>query len=280
MKKIVCILTIAVSAMAISQPVPAEERDRTEFPWERASLTFGYFLTNFSSDVRLTKEKGVGAIVNIEELLGLDDTTHQFRLQAMGRPWRKHRFYFSYYDLSRDARRVLDADIPELELEAGIEVETAFDLKIYKVSYSYSFFQDNRLDLHGGIGFHIMDIGVGLKAKVTGGGDTFADAYAQDTTLPLPVLGLGADVAITPKLFLKQSIDFFYITLSDFEGLLLDANVALEYNLFKYFGLGAGFNLLRVDIRGEGGDAFLGGGWNGDLKFNYSGIQIYGKLYF
>jgi hypothetical protein len=279
MRKTLPALILTLAGLSIAQPASAE-RDRTEFPWERASLSVGYFFTSFASDAKV-ETGGVGAIVNLEEVLGLDDVTHQFRIQAMGRLWRKHRFYFSYYDLSREASKTLDTAIPtDPPIDVGALVETEFDLRIYKVSYTYSFFQDDRLDIHGGMGFFIMDIGLGLKAQTSGDGGTLAEAFAQETTLPLPVFNLGMDVAILPKLFLKNSLDFFYVEVSGFEGMLLDANVALEYDLFKYFGLGLGFDLLRVDISGDADDSFLGGGWEGDLEFNYSGLQVYGKFYF
>jgi hypothetical protein len=50
--------------------------------------------------------------------------------------------------------------------------------------------------------------------------------------------------------------------------------------IFKYFGLGIGADFLRVSISGNGSDGFLGGGWSGKLDFDYSGLMIYGKLYF
>jgi hypothetical protein len=102
----------------------------------------------------------------------------------------------------------------------------------------------------------------------------------ESTTLPLPVISLTGRFAITKKLFLKQSIDFFWIGLDDFEGTLIDTMTALEYNLFKHFGLGIAGNILRVKVSGDSDSAFLGGGWQGNLKFDYAGIMLYGKLYF
>jgi hypothetical protein len=70
------------------------------------------------------------------------------------------------------------------------------------------------------------------------------------------------------------------LPLSGFEGLLLDTNIALEGNICRFFGLGAGFNFMRVDIQGDGGSDFLGGGWDGKLNFDYTGIFLYGKFFF
>ncbi len=283
----VCVLTVALCFTYRPALADAYERGRpwrSEQPWEKLSVTFGFFLTNFTSDVSLTGA-GAGVVLNLEDLLGLDTTTAQFRLNADYRAWRRHHFHFSYYDLSRKADKTLTISIPEEEIEAGALAESHLDITIYKAGYSYSFWNDDRLDLEVGLGFYVMELGAGLNVFAEGSaggqqGSIAEEVIAEDTTLPLPVLGFRGAFAITKRVFLKQSIEFFYITLSDFDGLLIDFNLALEGHICRFFGLGAGFNFLRVDIEGNGGSDFLGGGWDGKLNFDYGGLFLYGKFFF
>ncbi len=283
----ICIMALFFFLACRAVPADAYERGRpwlSDQPWEKCSLTLGFFLTNFTSDVSLGAAGG-GLVLNLEDALGLDSTTAQFRLDAEYRAWRRHHFYFSYYDLSRNADKTLDFDIPEEDIKAGGLAETKFDLKIYKAGYFFSFWNDDRVDLGVGLGFHILD--VTAKLRVSGEGSAGGEEgsfdeqiLAESTTLPLPVLGLRGNIAITKRVFLKQSFDVFYIDLSGFEGLLMDANIALEGHVCRFFGLGMGFNFLHIQIDGDGGDDFLGGGWNGKLDFDYSGVALYGKFFF
>lgn len=257
---------------------------RSDQPWEKLSVTFGFFLTDFRSSVAVGVS-GAGVVLNLEDVLGLDTATSQFRLDAHYRAWRRHHFYFSFYDLSRSADKTLEVSIPEEDLEAGAFVESTLDITIYKAGYAFSFWNDDRIDLGVGLGFYIMELGAGLNllAEGSAGGEEGSieeRLLAEDTTLPLPVFGLRGSLAITKRVFLKQTVEFFYINLSGFDGLLLDTNIMLEGHICRFFGLGAGFNFLRVEIEGDGGDAFLGGGWNGKLNFDYTGIFLYGKFFF
>ena len=194
-------------------------------------------------------------------------------------------FYFSFYDLSRDADQTLDISIPELDLEAGGTVDSKLGLRIYRAGYFFSFWNDDRVDLGVGLGFHILDVSTKIHVVAegsSGGEEGSIDKYLllESTTLPLPVLGLRGNIAITKRVFLKQSFDVFYIDLSGFDGLLLDANLAVEGHICRFFGLGLGFNFLRIEIEGDGGKGFLGGGWNGKFDFDYSGVSLYGKFFF
>jgi len=284
-----CALALVSCLSCWAVPADAYERGRpwlSDQPWEKLGVDIGFFLTDFSSNVALTGA-GAGVILNFEDMLGLDATTNQFRISGHYRMWRRHHLHFTYYNLSRDAEQTLEFSIPEVDppIEAGALARTNLDIKIYKIGYTFSFWNDNRVDLGAGLGFHVMDLGVGFKVAAEGsaGGEqgSFArEVLAEETTLPLPVLMLRGNVAITKRVFLKQSLEVLYISLSGFEGLLLDANIALEGHICRFFGLGLGYNFMQIEIEGDGGSDFLGGGWNGKLNLDYSGINIYGKFFF
>jgi hypothetical protein len=283
---IVCLMALSFCLSCLIVPADAYERGRpwlSDQPWEKFSIDFGFFLTSFASDVSLTGS-AAGVVLNLEDLLGLDTTTKQFRIGAHYRMWRRHHVYFSFYDLSRDAEQRLDTSIPETDppIEVGALVESVFDLRMYKVGYAFSFWNDDRIDLQVGLAFHIMDIGLGLNVLADAGGDPVVDSriLAEAVTLPLPVFGLRGNIAVTKRVFIKTSLEAFYISLSGFEGLLLDTNIALEGRICRFFGMGMGFNFMRVEIEGDGDGSFLGGSWNGKLDFDYSGLFIYGKFFF
>jgi hypothetical protein len=269
--------------------VDAYERGRpwlSDQPWEKLGVSIGYFFANFNSDVALTGA-GAGVVLNFEDLLGLDSATNTFRISGHYRMWRRHHLHFTYYDVSRDAEQILEVSIPEVDppIEAGALAKTNLDIRIYRIGYTFSFWNDNRVDLGAGLGFHVMDIGAGFKVAAEGSaggeeGSFLREVLAEQLTAPLPVLMLRANVAITKRVFLKQSFEAFYINLSGFEGLLLDANIAVEGHICRFFGLGLGFNFMQVEIEGDGGDGFLGAGWNGKLNFDYSGLNLYGKFFF
>jgi len=134
-------------------------------PWETVGLSAGYFISDVDTSLRLGA--GLGVDIDLEDLLGLDSTSSVFRVGGL---WRftdnqRHRLDLSWFSLSRDSTLKILDDITfendegeEITIGAGTTVDSFFDLDIYQLAYSYSFFQDDRLDLAAGIGLYIMPI--------------------------------------------------------------------------------------------------------------------------
>ena len=116
-------------------------------------------------------------------------------------------------------------------------METEFDFSLFKGAYSYSLVQDTKIDFGLGIGLYVAPIKFRISSTSLGG-----RGGVESSPPPCPFLGVRLDYAITPKLFIKQSVDFFYIEYKQFTGRLLDLKIGLEYNIWKHFGLGLAYN--------------------------------------
>jgi hypothetical protein len=92
------------------------------------------------------------------------------------------------------------------------------------------------------------------------------------------VVGVGFDLAISPKWFFRQQADFFSLEIPKYKGVITDVKLALEYLPWKHFGSGVGFDSLRVQIEAEDPDT-PGIGFRGNVHFNAFGAQLYLKTY-
>jgi hypothetical protein len=257
--------------------VEQKTQEKSDVPWERFNLNLGVFLGAVDSSLGIGGNN-IGIDVDLEDALGLDTSISAFRIDALWRftDNRRHRLDFSWFDLNRDATKVLGrpVEIGGSVFPIGATVKSELDMKIFKASYSYSFFQDDRFDLAASFGLFVVPIEYEIDAQ------GFSERYEADTlTAPLPVIGLRGDFAITPKLFLKMNLDAFYLEFDRYEGSILDVRLALEYNLFKNVGFGLGFEHLEVDAEAENSDLPMVD-FNGNIMFDYSGIQLYTKIYF
>ena len=96
---------------------------------------------------------------------------------------------------------------------------------------------------------------------------------------PLPVFGLRNAFFISPKFQLKQNLEVLYVKTGSFKGSITDVNIYLEYNPFKHFGLGMGYNSFNYNFSVfESTDRF--GEFEGSLKTGFSGLLLYGKYFF
>ena len=270
-------LFLAVFLLAVFyQPLFAAEdkgkkknEDYSDEPWETAGVYLGGYFATVDSRLSLGLA-GVGARVDAEDALGLDDEVSVFRGDAFWRITRRNRMDFLYYDLSRDSKGFLGVEIPDGEggtIPIGTPSRTKYDFRLFKATWAYSFFKDHRFDLAAGLGVYVLDVDFKLEA----GGDKVEDTAF---TLPLPVIALKGSFALTPKWILRQHVDWFYVEVGDYTGNIVDAGVYLEYNIWKYLGAGLGYNSVYMKVSHDDDD-FLS-----EIEMRYSGLQLYIKGYF
>ncbi|MFO7713341.1 hypothetical protein [Desulfosarcina sp.] len=267
--------------MAFSQANAAQKNAAGDSPWETFGVNLGVFVSATDTSFRIGS--GIGLNIDAEEALNLDATNTVFRADAL---WRfsdnqRHRLDFTWFSLNRDATRQIGQDITiedkdgnPITIDAGSTVETHFDFDIYELAYSYSFFQDDRVDLAVGIGLFLMPLDFGLRSA----GVVDEDGSASFTA-PLPVFGLRMDVALTPKWFLRSGTQIFYLEYDSFTGSVFEFKAAIEYNPWAHVGLGLGFDTLRVALEADGED-YPSIDFRGNVEFAYSGLQLYLRYFF
>jgi hypothetical protein len=281
MKRIAWFFVLALVLALSFRPVLAEEKgsgDPTGGPWKRLQFRVGGYLAALNSDVTFgLGNLGTGIVVNVEDALGLDSSTAVFRGDFRYRfgSTRRHNFLFDYMGFRRDGSKVLgaDIDIGDETITVGTTIETEFNFDIFQVGYSYSFLKDDRIDLGVGGGVYVMPIDFSFTA---GGKGLVVD---ESITAPLPVLKLTGDFALTPKWFLKASMDIFYLKIGDFEGSIFDSTVAVEYNAWKHVGFGLALDFFRAQVKAEDDDAYPGIDFVGNIDFGVSGLMLYAKVY-
>jgi hypothetical protein len=93
------------------------------------------------------------------------------------------------------------------------------------------------------------------------------------------VLGVRADVLITPKLYLREKLDLFYLAVGEFSGGILDQGLGLEYRFWKYAGVGVDFEGFRFGLQSKGGGSVL---LPKDAKItvDYTGLLFYARFYY
>ncbi len=272
-------LTTALAAVAAlsldaSQALAQQDADAWD-PWEKWSISGGAFIADLDNTIRIGPP-GAGLEFDLEEALGLKSSQTVFRFDGAYRfgANNRHRFDFTWFDLSRDATRTLqeEIEIDGIVYPIGTTVNSEFDLAFYNVRYAYSFIKDDRIDFAGSLGLHITQVGLFLEDTagiIASGGDS--------VTAPLPLIGARLDVALTQKWYVRSSLEALYLEFDDFTGSLTDIMVAGEYRAWENFSIGLGFN--AVNFRLENDDS-LGLGFTGNIESRFAGLMLYGRAMF
>ena len=270
------LLLVLLCTIILTAPALADEDQTPIKPWKQFHVSLGASFLDVSSNVRIGA-KGVGVGINPEELFNMDSTTAVFRTDGYWRftKSRKHRLDFTYFSYRREGNTVLgqNLEIGDINLPLGTEVTSSLKLDVYKVGYSYSFFQDDRIDLAIGTGLYILPIKYDFKAS------GFANqSQSESITAPLPLLGFRADFALTPRWYLRGNFDLFYLEISDYKGRLFNGRLGVEYTPFKHVGFGLSAESLSIRVESEKSTDVPGVDFNG--LFDIEQIGIFGYVSF
>ncbi|MCA8981542.1 MAG: hypothetical protein H6831_08390 [Planctomycetes bacterium] len=248
----------------------------SESPWEKYSLSFGGMLSATSSDVRFGV-KGVGLTVDFEDLLGLDTSTSSYRINGSWRfsDNRRHKVDLTWMDLGRSGSLTTQRDIDVgggTVIPAGTGVKSGFQMNLIRTDYSYSFLQDDRIDLAAVFGLYIAPMKASLETT-TGSG--YQDEF--DVTAPLPLAGLSLDIALTKKWFLRSGFSLFYLEVQGYTGSMTDNTLAVEYKGWEHFAIGAGVDAFSIGVEANGSTDVPGIDKQGSLDYGYTGLMLYLK---
>lgn len=237
--------------------------------YRRMGLNLGAaFYNNFDSSVQIDTSTSVGAILDIEDFLGVDDNAAVARVDAFYAFSRRHRVDLSVYDIDRDGRRAIDEDIQvgSVVIPAG-EVDTSLETLIVKAAYRYNFVADPRTAIGASFGLHTMGIDLRIRSE------DFQVSEEFRATAPLPVVGLHGEYALSERWKLLGSAELFQIDLGYAQGFLADNRIAIEHDLFDHFGWGLAFNGFRLDAEVEDSPLVT------DLEYAYQGVFLYLRAY-
>lgn len=250
--------------------------DSLKYNWERFSVNLGGFLTGMNSDIALgVKQVGLGVTINLEDALGLKTSILALRGEAGYNFGKRKRsaVRFDYFGLFRNSSKVLESDIElgDTIFPIGTEVNSRLNIQNFKINYDFNFFMDKRVKLGFTVGLFIMPIDFSTSALGL-------SEEAVYFVAPLPVLGLQTQFAITPKIYLKQTIEVLYLEISSIKGNIIDFNTRIEYNAWNHIGFGLGIDSNRMSISGvKDRENFLD--FNGSVKTEYTGLLFFVKFY-
>ena len=260
------LLAYVTLVLMSSASFAAAEQDDTRF-----SLSIGAFITDRDSEARAdASNRDLGTVIDLEDDLGLDGSDTVLRLDGFYRFADKHRIDFSVFDLSRSASKQVEREFSwkDTTFVLNTNVESDFNLSIYKVAYTWSFLKKEQGFLGATAGLYVADIGARLDAPLIGAREV------GEVTAPLPVVGLRGQYRFAERWALRASGEFFFLEYGDYDGSLVDLLIGLEFDLSKNIDVGIGANSVRLDIEVDR-DVL-----HGAFDWEYDGVLAYLKFDF
>ena len=183
-----------------------------------------------------------------------------------------------YFNNSRTVSRTLSEDIDwgDNTYHVGAQVTLESKQQIVELAYEWAFLHKPSYEVAATLGVHYTDYSLRLSGNAsTSGGATASFATATNTLpVPLPVLGLHAAWAASPRWYLDASGQFFKLKVGDYDGLITDLRANATWMFNRHVGAGLGYNIFTTTVDVTRND------FNGRLRFGYSGLQAFVKVGF
>jgi len=238
---------------------------------ERASFTFGAFITDRDTRTRLDSGRGQGTSFDMEKDLGLASSTTVARLGGYYWFTPRQRLDFSLFDLSRNARRRIDKTIEFGDETFTIDtvINTSSSLSILKAAYTFVPITRDRGYLGVTGGLYIASVKLSLSEATAG------TAESDDLTAPFPVIGLRGEYEVNDRITLRGAAEWFLIDTGDVDGRLRDIYLGIDYGFNERMAVGLAYNEVSMNI-----STSEAGGFESALDWTYDGFLLYFKMDF
>ncbi|GIU27070.1 hypothetical protein L2719_11500 [Shewanella schlegeliana] len=144
------------------------------------------------------------------------------------------------------------------DIKSGISLDSTLNIDIMRVGYGYDIWQGHNYDVGVSVGLHAMFIKTAFKGNI-GICDAATETRCPDMveipkvvdeklTAPLPDVGLYGSYEFYPGFKLNGHAQYFYITLDDLKGGLVDVRMGVEAAISENWHMTAAFNYYEVDV--------------------------------
>ena len=271
--------------LIIALMLPAQAQDDGKYARfdQRFRIYLGGFFPQTSSEISIN-----GSVVNpppidVEDLLGVEDSSSVPWGGANWRISRRNSLEFEFFQLERDGFVNLIPDpieVGDLIIESG-SINTTFDISLGRLTYGFSVVRKERMDIQLKAGLHLADFSttmqlVGAVCDVSLGqmppgcpGGQMPPDEGEDVTAPLPHFGGSFMYAITPTIAARFEVIGFALELDSIDGSLVEIDADIRWYPWKHWGFGAGLRYFNVDVESKGSEL------NGEFEFEYWGPALY-----
>jgi hypothetical protein len=213
---------LALLAVLCGSPAHAEDEYYFSPTNERVRISLGAMHVSNSTTIRADSAAGVaGTTINGENDFGLDSSDWEPKFQATVRVAKRHRLSFDYFTLDRSGNTTLPLTgtpilFRDVTLLPGDPLQTKLSLRSLGITYEYSFWHSERLEIAGTLGVHATD--VSAEARVQS--PTRHIIQTEDQAGPIPTLGIDATWVVSKRFYLDGRAQYLKVNISNLDGSL------------------------------------------------------------
>ncbi len=270
---VVCLFCFAGPQITVA----AETEDVHSYLENGFSLDIGIFYPDRHMDLRVNGSlTGINDEIHFDEGVRLKRADDTFSAQLSWRFRDRWSVIGQYFKFSDTQRAVLTEDIEwgNVVFGAGSSAAIGSDFSLSRIFFGRHFDTSNAHEFGIGGGLHWLDIGAFIEGEILINGTPAGARRSVSADAPLPNIGAWYDYSISPRWAFRSRVDLLSADVGDYDGLLVNFAVGLNYQVFEHAGVGLNYNYFKLDI---GIDK---SGWRGDIETVFKGIYVYASFYY
>jgi hypothetical protein len=242
----IALTVLGVAALATQGTATAQSTYRSPTT-DRVRFSFGLMQESTRTDFRIDSTAGQpGTLVNAEDDLGLDKSRIGPKFQALLRFGERNRLRFDYFRLERNGFKVIDQPVAfrDVNLIITDPVHTDLNLKMLSVTYGYSFWRSDKLEIAGTFGVNLMDIDARVRVQQ----DPRRIDERETKAGPFPQVGIDLTWAISHRFYIDTRAQYLKVNINEFDGSIGFYEFAALYRWRPNMSFGLGVSLFKADV--------------------------------
>jgi hypothetical protein len=266
--------TLALLLGLVAVPEAARAGDYFSPTDEHVSLSLGAMYVSSATAIRADSSAGVvGTDLNAEDQLGLRRSNVEPKFEATVRADTRQRLSFDYFTLDRSGSAVVkgsDIVFRNVVFIPGDPLETQLSLRTLGITYEYSFWHSETLELAGTLGLHATDVSTTAKVNTA----TRHIIQEEDQAGPIPTVGINATWVVSRRFYLNARGQYLTAHIQNISGSLGIYEFDALYRLRPNVSFGLGYTEIRAHLASE--KATQGGLFN----FDTHGPELFVRVAF
>lgn len=263
----------ATLGLALLAPLAHADGDYISPTDDRVRVSLGAMRVSSSTTLRADSTTGVqGTVISGEDQFGLDKSDYEPAFEVMVRAGTRNRLWLNYFTLDRDGSTIVQEPIVfrNVVLQPGEPLQSELDLRVLSLTYGYSFWHGEKLELAATLG--ISSVQIDAQAKVA-----TEEVHVNETETaagPFPTPGLAGTWAISKHFYLDGRVQYLNLHINDLDGSLGMGEIDALYRLRPNVAFAVGYTEVKAHVDStKASDSGL-------FNFNSKGPELFVRVSF
>jgi hypothetical protein len=263
----------AALGLALLAPLAHADGDYISPTDDRVRVSLGAMHVSSSTTIRADSTTGVqGTVLNGEDQFGLDKSDYEPKFEVMVRAGTRNRLWLNYFTLDRNGSNLVQEPIVfrDVVLQPGEPLQSELDLRLLTLTYGYSFWHGEKLELAAILG--ITSVQINAQAKVA-----TAQVHVNETETaagPFPTPGFAATWAIAKHFYLDGRVQYLNLHIGTLDGSLGMGEINALYRIQPNVSFALGYAEVKAHV------ASTKTSDSGLFDFNTKGPQLFVRVAF